>query len=262
VDGDGKDEIVYGACAIDHYGAGLYSTGLGHGDAMHLSDIDPDRPGLEVFAIHEKPRHPYGAELHDAASGKLIWGAQSPDVGRGVAMDIDPRHRGYECWAAGRGLDTLYNCRGEKISDAKPRSCNMGVWWDGDVLREILDGTSIGKWDYNTGTTTQLLSAADYGCVGNNGSKANPCLHADILGDWREEAIWRTADNKELRIFTTTMPTDRRFYTFMHDPVYRLSVAWQNVGYNLPTQPGFYMGDGMAPPPRPNIVLTGAGDGL
>jgi rhamnogalacturonan endolyase len=258
VDGDGNDEIIYGACAIDHDGTGLYTTGLGHGDAMHLSDIDPDRPGLEVWAIHERPSHPYGANLRDAATGEVIWGQQLRDPGRGVSLDIDPRHRGYECWA--NSSDGLYSCKGEKISDVKPRSCNMGIWWDGDVVREILDGTRIDKWDYNNGTTIRLLSAEDYDCVRNNGSKSNPCICADILGDWREEVIWRTSDNKELRIFTTTIPTERRFYTLMHDPVYRLSVAWQNVAYNQPTQPGFYFGEGMTAPPRPDIVLVGTDD--
>ena len=140
VDGDGKDEIVYGACVIDDNGKGLYTTGLGHGDAIHLSDIDPDRPGLEVFDIHERPRHPNGAEFRDARTGALIWGKPSPDVGRGVALDIDPRHRGYEMWASGQGLDGLWNVKGEQISERKPRSCNFGVWWDGDLLREILNG--------------------------------------------------------------------------------------------------------------------------
>ena len=147
VDGDGRDEIVYGACCIDHDGRGLYSTGLGHGDAMHLSDMDPDRPGLEVWAIHENPSHPYGANLRDAATGAVIWGAQAADVGRGVCMDLDPRYRGYECWAS--GISGLYNCTGQRISDFKPRSCNFGVWWDGDLLREILTATrspsGIGK---------------------------------------------------------------------------------------------------------------------
>jgi rhamnogalacturonan endolyase len=275
VDGDGKDEIVYGACAIDHDGTGLYSTGLGHGDAMHLSDIDPARSGLEVFGIHERPRHGNGANLRDAATGQVIWGLPLQDPGRGLAMDIDPRHPGYECWA--NNSDGLYNCRGEKISDAKPRSCNMGIWWDGDLLREILDGSGpsrrgggrggggrggafIDKWDYTKGTTTRLLNGGDYNCVTNNSTKANPCLYADILGDWREEVIWRTADGRELRIFTTTMPTDRRQYTLMHDPVYRLSVAWQNVAYNQPAQPGFYMGEGMQPAPRPDIVVVGGAE--
>ena len=255
VDGDGRDEIIYGACAIDHNGKGLYTTGLGHGDALHLSDIDPDRPGLEVFGIHERPRHAHGANLRDAATGKVIWGLRSPDVGRGLAMDIDPRHKGYECWASGEGLGGLYNCKGRKVSDAKPRSCNMGVWWDDDVLREILDGTTISKWDHLAGRQVRLLSA--YGCARNNGTKSNPCLSADLLGDWREEVVWRTRDNRELRIYTTTIPARRRLYTFMHDPVYRLSVVWQNAGYNQPTQPGFYVGSDMPAPPRPKIVTAG-----
>jgi rhamnogalacturonan endolyase len=252
VDGDGRDEIVYGACCIDDNGKGVYSTGLGHGDALHLSDIDPDRPGLEVFDIHEHPRHANGAEFRDARTGQLIWGKASPDVGRGVAMDIDPRHRGFEMWASGQGLAGLWNIKGETISDRKPRSCNFGVWWDGDLLREILDGNRITKWKWESGTETTLVVAD--GCVSNNGTKSNPCLCADIFGDWREEVIWRTSDNKELRVYTTTIPTDHRIYTLMHDPQYRLSVAWQNVGYNQPAQPGFYLGDGMKSPPRPRIV--------
>ncbi|MBN2325963.1 MAG: rhamnogalacturonan lyase [Candidatus Omnitrophica bacterium] len=253
VDGDGKDEIIYGACAIDDDGKGLYATGLGHGDAMHLSDMDPDRPGLEVFAIHERPNHPYGANLRDAGDGSVIWGVESPDVGRGIAMDIDPRYRGYECWASGKGLNGLYSCKGEKISESKPRSCNMGIWWDGDWLREILDGVVIDKWNYQDASSSRLLSGRDYDCASNNGSKANPCLCADIVGDWREEVIWRTSDNQELRIFMSTVLTNHRLYTLMHDPAYRLSAACQNVGYNQPAHPGFYMGEGMNLPSRPAI---------
>ena len=249
VDGDGKDEIVYGACCIDDNGKGLYSTGLGHGDAMNLSDLDPNRAGLEVFSIHERPRHPNGASFYEAGSGKLIWGLKLNDPGRGLAADIDPRYKGYECWT--NNSDGLYNCKGEKISGSKPRSCNMAVWWDGDLLRELLDGTKIYKWDYKSGSEKVLLSAD--GCAAINGTKSDACLCADILGDWREEVIWRTKDNKDLRIYTTTIPADRRFYTFMNDPIYRLSVAWQNVGYNQPTQVGFYFGDGMAELPRPSI---------
>jgi rhamnogalacturonan endolyase len=250
VDGDGCDEIIYGACAIDHDGTGLYTTRLGHGDAMHLADIDPDRPGLEVWGIHEKPRHPFGANLRDAATGRVIWGLPLKDPGRGLAMDIDPRHRGYECWT--NDSDGLYGCQGNKISDRKPRSCNMGIWWDGDLLRELLDGSDarrrggafIDKWDYERATTVRLLSGTDFDCVTNNGTKANPCLVADILGDWREEVIWRTRDNQELRVFSTPIPTDVRLTTLMHDPVYRLGIAWQNVGYNQPAHPSFYLGVG------------------
>lgn len=250
VDGDGKDEIVYGACCIDDDGKGLYSTGLGHGDALHVSDIDPDRPGLEVFNIHER-KPEAGVSFRDAKTGKVIWSKPSADVGRGVTMDIDPRHKGYESWASGPGLDGVWNVKGEKVSDRKPRSCNFGVWWDGDPLRELLDRTTISKWDWKAERDTAILYAV--GSASNNGTKATPALCADILGDWREEVIWRSADNTELRIYTTTIPTDLRLCTLMHDPQYRLSVAWQNVGYNQPTQPGFYLGDGMKFPPRPSI---------
>ena len=254
VDEDGRDEIVYGACVIDDDGTGLYSIKLGHGDAMHLSDLDPDRPGLELFDIHEKPRHDIGIEFRDARTGDILWSKPSPDVGRGMSADIDPNHRGYESWASGRGLDAIYNAKGEPISTTKPRSCNMGVWWDGDLLRELLDHVTVSKWNGEGVEETVLLDGGEYGCVSNNGTKGNPSLCADILGDWREELICRTEDNSELRIFTTTIPTDHRLYTLMHDPTYRLSVAWQNVAYNQPTQVGFYLGDGMDAPPRPNIA--------
>ena len=254
VDRDGRDEIVYGACCIDDNGKGLYSTGLGHGDALHLSDIDPDRPGLELFDIHEKPKHETGVELRDALTGKVLWSKPSPDVGRGVAMDIDPRHRGYESWASGAGLRGVWNAKGETVSERKPRSCNFAVWWDGDPLREILDRTTVTKWDWNTETESMLLSVRD--CSSNNGTKATPVLCADLFGDWREEIVWRSADNTELRVYTTVIPAQQRLTTLMHDPQYRLSVAWQNVGYNQPTQPGFYLGDGMKNPPRPRIKTT------
>jgi hypothetical protein len=247
VDGDGRDEIVYGSAVIDHDGRGLYATGLGHGDALHVGDLDPDRPGLEVFQVHETPSA-CGVEMHDARTGEVLWGLPTTgDVGRGLCADIDPRHRGEECWAAGR----LYTCRGEPLGAAPP-SVNFAVWWDGDLLRELLDHNRIEKWDYVGQRLVPLLTAD--GCVANNGTKATPCLQADILGDWREEVVWRTADDRELRIYTTTELTPHRLYTLMHDPTYRLAVAWQNVGYNQPPHPGFYLGDGMAAPPRPDIA--------
>jgi len=258
VDGDGKDEIVYGACVIDDNGRGLYSTGLGHGDAMHLSDLDPTRPGLEVFNIQER-FDDAGANFRDARTGEILWkkpsvkaGADGEGPGRGLALDIDPRHKGFECWVRGAQITGLFNAKGEKISEATPRSCNFGVWWDGDPLRELLDRNLITKWNWTDGSETTLLTAE--GCASNNGTKATPTLSADILGDWREEVIWRTTDNKELRIYTTTIPTKHRIYTLMHDPQYRLSVAWQNVAYNQPPHTGFYLGEGMAKPPRPAIT--------
>jgi len=253
VDGDGKDEIVYGACVIDHDGKGLYSTGRGHGDALHFSDLDPDRPGLEMFQVHETPSVSAAGDFRDAESGVLIWGLPSDrDAGRGMAANIDPRYKGYQCWSA--PSDGLYSCTGERITDRKPSSCNFAVWWDGDLLRELLDRNIINKWNWTDGTETNLLTAEE--CTANNGTKATPALCADLFGDWREEVIWRTVDNQELRVYTTTIPAQHRLYTLMHDPQYRLAIAWQNVAYNQPPHPGFYFGEGMAPPARPSIRVV------
>nr|WP_281172726.1 hypothetical protein [Caldanaerobius polysaccharolyticus] len=252
VDGDGKDEIIYGSSVIDHDGKGLYTTGLGHGDAMHVGDLDPSRPGLEVFQVHEVPSGA-GIEMHDARTGEIVWGlSTTKDTGRGLSADVDPRYPGEEMWAA--GPYGLYSCKWEKIADSKPSSINFAIWWDGDLLRELLDSNRIDKWDYVNNQTINLLTAE--GCTSNNGTKATPSLQADILGDWREEVIWKTADSTALRIYTTTEVTEHRIYTLMHDPVYRLGIAWQNVAYNQPPHTSFYLGGGMANPPRPNIYLA------
>lgn len=251
VDGDGKDEIVYGAMAVDDNGKGLYTTGLHHGDAMHLSDLDPDRAGLEVFQVHETPSNA-GVEFRDARTGQLIWGVPTTkDIGRGMAADIDPRYKGAEVWADGG----LYTAKGQKIGTTLPSSTNFGIWWDGDLLRELLDSNRIDKWDYANSKTVNLLTAS--GVSSNNGTKSTPNLQADLFGDWREEVVWRTNDSSALRIYTTTAVTDKRIYTLMHDPVYRLGVAWQNVAYNQPPHTGFYLGDGMSTPPVPNIRYAG-----
>ena len=254
VDGDGKDDIVFGACCVGSDGKGRYSTGLGHGDALHVGDLDPARPGLEVFNIHEHSKRNLGVSFRDARTGEVLWSKPSADVGRGLAADIDPRHKGCEFWASGPGLSGVWNAKGETVSAKKPRACNFAVWWDGDLLRELLDRTTITKWDWLAEKEAPLLNAT--GCASNNGTKATPALCADLFGDWREEVVWRSPDNRELRIYTTTIPSPHRLPTLMHDPQYRLSVAWQNVGYNQPTQTGYHLGDGMAPPPRPRIRTT------
>jgi rhamnogalacturonan endolyase len=191
----------------------------------------------------------------------VIWkkasvaaGEDGEGPGRALSLDIDPRYKGYECWVAGAGITGLYDCKGNQIADKTP-ACNMGIYWDGDVLGEILNGTMVGKWDYDSSATKKIFDAKDFDCVQNNGTKANPCLSADILGDWREELIYRTKDNQELRIFTTTIPTTHKFYTLMQDPQYRLSIVWQNVAYNQPPHTSFYIGEGMAAPPAPAISI-------
>jgi rhamnogalacturonan endolyase len=254
VDNDGRDEIIYHAMVVDDDGKGLYSTGLRHGDALHVGDLDPDRPGLEVFGIHENEEETVrfqtpGTAVFDARTGKVLWShGPGMDVGRGLTADIDPRHRGEEMWSGPAGLRT---CQGERIG-AAPRTANFAIWWDGDLLRELLDRNRIFKWNWTSNTLDTVLAPSDV--TWNNGTKATPVLSGDILGDWREEVIWRTPDNRELRIYTTTISTTNRIRTLMHDPQYRLSIAWQNVGYNQPPHPGFHLGEGMKAPAQANIV--------
>ncbi len=254
VDGDGKDEIVYGSMAVDHDGTGLFSTGLRHGDALHVSQLDPNNPDQLAWGIHENETNETGpgVALFNARTGDIIWrGEEGKDVGRGLAADIDPRNPGAEMWWNGRG--GLHNVKGERLGK-NPRSANFAIWWDGDLLREILDRNFIDKWDYEKEEQVRLFTAE--GAVSNNGSKANPALSADLFGDWREEVIFRTEDNKALRIYTTTIPTEHRFYTLMHNPQYRMSIAWQNVGYNQPPHTSYFLGHGMEKPPMPDIKVV------
>ena len=254
VDGDGKDEIVFGSMVIDDDGKGLYSTGFGHGDAIHVSDLDPTHEGLEVFGIHENKDHNPdrpGMALYDAKTGVTLWrGAEGKDVGRGVAADIDPAHLGAEMWGGMvvDGKSRLLNSKGEDIGEA-PRSVNFLAWWDGDLSRELLDGNHIDK--HKGG---RLLTAE--GCMSNNGTKSTPALSADLWGDWREEVILRTTDNKSLRIYSTTIPTEHRLVTLMHDSQYRLSIAWQNVAYNQPPHTSYYLGEGMKNAPKVEIKVV------
>jgi rhamnogalacturonan endolyase len=233
VDDDGKDEIIYGSCAIDDNGTGLWSTGLGHGDAMHLSDIDPDRTGLEVWGIHEGDQTP-GSALLDARTGEVIWKTANADVGRGVAADLVSSNRGLECWGGTDGLRSAANIR---VGNS-PASSNHAILWDGDLTQELLNDIYIDKYG-----SSNLLTAT--GCSSNNGTKANPALQADILGDWREEVIFRRTTNDALRIYTTTVPTSYRVTTLMHDHIYRMGIAWQNVAYNQPPHTGYYLSPGL-----------------
>ncbi|WNG22501.1 rhamnogalacturonan lyase [Cystobacter fuscus] len=241
VDGDGRDEILYGAMAVDDNGTRLWSSGLGHGDAMHVSDLIPSRPGLERFGVHESPgsNGGIGAAMLDARTGQRIWtSSASSDVGRGISADIDPRYPGAEAWASNSG--TLYSSTGQNIG-TRPGPMNFAIWWDGDKQRELLDGITISKWNYTAQTLSTLLSPS--GTASNNGTKANPVLSADILGDWREELIVRTTDSTALRIYSSPYSSNYRYVTLMHDPVYRLGVAWQNTSYNQPPHLSYFIGD-------------------
>ena len=258
VDRDGRDEIVYHAMVVDDNGKGLYSTGWRHGDAMHIGDFCPDRPGLEVFTVHENEDDTVrfqspGAAMRDARTGEAIW-KHSPgiDVGGGLVADIDPRHHGCEAWGGPGGLR---DCAGNQIGPA-PRSSGFAIWWDGDLLRELIGGSNVTKWNWQTNTEDRIFA------TGSRPGGRGPNLTADLLGDWREEILMTAPDGKSLRLYTTTIPTEHRLHTLMHDPQYRLSIAWQNVVYNKPPHMSFFLGQGMAAPPRPNITLIGSGEAL
>lgn len=244
VDGDGCDEIIYGQMAVDNDGKGLYSTGMYHGDAIHLlSDINDEK--YYVWGCHENKKD--GTTLREAATGKVILQYPSDkDIGRCMAADIDPNYPGVELWSPNSGGVRSFDGKviskqgdfKNEISAKVP--VNMAVWWDGDLLREMLDKNVISKYNWKTGEMENMLVMED--CMWNNGTKGNPALQGDILGDWREEVLIRTADNQNLRLYVTTIPTDYRFHTFLGDPAYRSSIANQNIGYNQPAEPGFYFG--------------------
>jgi rhamnogalacturonan endolyase len=237
VDADGKDEIVYGSATINDNGTLMYRTGFGHGDAMHVGDLVPGRTGLEVFTVHESSGSP-SMDVHDARTGQIIYRAPSCgcDTGRGVAADVWSGNPGAEIWSSTDG-GLRSAATGAQVATRKPGSMNFVVWWDGDAQRELLDGTHIDK--YGTGGDTRLLTAS--GVRSNNGTKSTPALSADILGDWREEVIWPTTDNRALRIYSTTDTTGISRPSLMQDRQYRVAVAWQNTAYNQPPHPSFAM---------------------
>jgi rhamnogalacturonan endolyase len=221
------------------------ATGLGHGDALHVGDLIPERKGLEVFMPHEdKSKRIW--DIRDAATCEIIQqsSATGSDNGRGVADDILAGNPGAEMWSSSDS--DLRSCATAASLGGKPSKTNFLIYWDGDELRELEDGTAIDKGD-----GTRLFSCE--GCMSNNYTKATPALTADLLGDWREEIVWRTPDSSALRIYTTTIPTARRIYTLMHDPQYRMQVSAEQTAYNQPPHPGFHLGMGMADPPAPDI---------
>ncbi len=237
VDADGRDEIIYGQCAIDDDGTGLYSTKMGHGDAIHMTVFDPRKRSMQVWACHENKRD--GSSFRDAATGEVLFKIQSSnDIGRCMAADIDPTNFGVEMWSI--NSKGICNINGDIVDEKARVPINMACWWDGDLSRELLDKNKVLKYDYKTRGVDVIMAAE--GCWSNNGSKSTACLQGDILGDWREEILFRTEDNKNLRLYVSTIDTKYKFHTFLEDPIYRISIATQNVSYNQPTQTGFYFG--------------------
>ncbi len=264
VDGDGKQEIITGPAIIDDDGKLYYTTKQGHGDAMHVGDLDPANPGTEVWICHEESGSGYGVTLYDADQKKILYHQNGAgDTGRCCADNVWAGNPGAECW--GNKLSdnstpvvstngTVLNCRRPAI--------NFLSYWDGDLEREILDGytdspATISKMTGDAGKTTitnLLVTDGYYTC---NTTKGTPCLSADIFGDWREELIVRKADGSGIRIYATTYDTDYRVQCLMHDPQYRVQVSSQNTAYNQPPHPSFFLGTGYDMPARPACTVRG-----
>nr|WP_202435110.1 MULTISPECIES: rhamnogalacturonan lyase [unclassified Streptomyces] len=248
VDGDGKDEIVYGAMAVDDNGSALWTTRNGHGDAQHVGDLDPSRPGLEEFKVDEDSSKP-SSWMADAKTGQILWSTPAAgDNGRGVSGDIWAGSPGAESWSS--AVSGVRDPKGTVVSSRKPSSTNFLAWWDGDTTRELLDGTHIDKYG-TSGDTRQLTAASVHS---NNGTKATPSLSGDILGDWREEVVWPTTNNTALRIYSTPYETGTKITTLLHDTQYRTALAWQNTAYNQPPHPSFAIGSGAPTAPRPAVT--------
>lgn len=255
-DGDGCDEIVYGGATVDHDGWILHSTGLDHGDALHLSDMMPDRPGLEVMMVHEHA--PFGFHVRDAQTGEiLVYQKGLVDTGRGIAADVSKKNRGFEFWCSGdfdlnkeddkQGPKNIYNIQNEVIAHYTTDYpfYNFRMYWDGDAYDDLFDKGAIQQG--NEGIGSRLLTCGNYAGSATYGTKANPQLLADLFGDWREEVIlFDKTDSCTLNIFSTTTATKLRVPTLMHDHVYRMAIAWQNVGYNQPPHLGYYLPDYVA----------------
>ena len=248
VDDDKMQEIVNGGATFDHDGKGMCSVSwFGHGDALHVSDLIPSREGLEVFMPFEAASVPMYA-MRDARTCATIWkspsdtpaGGEGP--GRGVAADIDPTREGAEAWTSG---NAFMNGTTGQAASASPSSVNFLAWWDGDLSRELLNGNRVSQFD----SEGEGLTAE--GCAANNGTKSTPSLSGDIIGDWREEVVFRCGN--AIRVYTTNQLTSSRIYTLMHDPQYRVAISWQNVEYNQPPHPSFHIGAGMKAPPTPDI---------
>jgi hypothetical protein len=241
-DGDGGQEIITGATTIDSSGTFKCSSGQGHGDAMHISELVVGK-GISVFSVHETVG---GGDCHDGATCTLYFNVTGGgDNGRGAADYVGVGDEtGASCSSSHTGN---LNC-GTGATVTPNAGSNFLIYWDDDEWREIENAASITK-----ASGGSLLSAS--GCAGNNGTKNTPTLTADLLGDWREELVVRESSNANLRVYTTTTVTKRRIYTLMHDPTYRAQVAFENSAYNQPPHVGFHIGVGMADPPVPDIFV-------
>ena len=244
VDGDGCDEIIWGSAALNNDGTLLYATGFGHGDAIHVSDLDPTRPGLEVFQVHEE-KGTYAWDVHDARTGEILHkgGPSGVDNGRGMAAQLDANYYGFY-FSSASAREQRSAVTGQQVSTGQT-SLNFRIYWDEDLQDELLDGNKITKLNGNGSSNVKTLSGGPNSTC--NSTKNTPNLQADICGDWREEVILHNGAD-QIAIYSSNIETGYRMPTLMHDHVYRMGIAWQNTAYNQPPHLGYYLPDAFLPP--------------
>ena len=252
VDNDGYDEIIFGSAVLDHDGTVLTYDGRGHGDAEHVSDFDNDGK-QEIFMAHEAGKHndkiiPYAVDIK-RYNGDIMLQAAQGDIGRGIMDNVDDEYALSSgnlslFWSV--AADGIYNQAGEKVGNIPNTNGsnmeNFAVYWDGDLGRELLDGNKLVKYSIKSGTERIYYNSKNSTLPGsiNNSTKSNACLTADLFGDWREEIVLRYGDG--VRIYFSTIPTNYRLTTLMHDSQYHCAIAWQNVGYNQSPHTSYYIG--------------------
>jgi len=260
INADGTDECVNGGYAIKGDGTILWNMttqGIVHGDRWHIGAMDP-KPGADLLGWGVGQRAPnYDWYEYNAKTGAVLRrsGSGGSDMARGTCGDVDPTHPGYECWTGGK-VYNMVDLTGAQIGSSAPAE-NFRIWWDGDLLSENLDSTTVSKWAYPGMPSGGFTSTNLSGIVGAR--NAAP-LYGDMFGDWREEVLLEQSTSTSMRIYTTAIPTDKRIYTLMHNPEYRNSMC--EKGYMQSHMLDFYLGDGMADPPKPNITYPdGSGGG-
>jgi rhamnogalacturonan endolyase len=239
LDGDGLDEVMYGSMAVDHDGIGLWNTGLGHGDANHVGKFLPEREGLQMFHCLETGKTMVA--LHDARDGSVIWkkdATSDNDMGRCLVGDFFPEYPGCEFfyyqgnYIKQDGTETTINTKGQK------GGCGMAIWFDGSLSRQLIEDNIVQSPKYGRTFTMYRYSETFI-----NGTKSNPSWYGDLVGDWREEII--VPDNtrlQDIKIFSTWYPTTHKFPWLMTDHCYWMSALNENIGYNQPTNTGYYLG--------------------
>jgi len=260
VDGDGIDEVMEGGYIMNSKKGLVTNPQIHHGDRFDVSDIDPDRPGMEVFAIQQS--NLLGQVIYDAATGEHLkeWYLSSVyDVGRGRCMDVDADHKGYEVFSL---LPNLYDCKGNVIKEGETTYPMEASWWDGDLQRELIGSPGGNGYGSNVMITkydgTRLVQfSRESSWAVHAGWAVRPAYMGDMTGDWREEIVLmkQNADTSTGLIgYSTDIATDHSFYTLQEDPHYRLDCTTR--GYYQAPCTSFYLGEEMPYPPLPPTMVT------